>query len=101
MVGGEHLVEVEDRLDAAVVRRAERRPVVARARRDDRLDGAMGGRSGRVELAGDEVLATHAVAERGPELRLERADRDPAVGAAIRPVADERAAELEPAPPRD
>src|SRR6201999_55471 len=35
------------------------------------------------------------------ELLLERADRDPPVRAAVRPVADERAAELEPAAPRD
>ena len=48
----------------------------------------------------DEVLAPDARAPRAPELRLERPERDPAVGAPVGPVAEERPAELLVAPPR-
>ena len=42
-----------------------------------------------------QVLAADAVAPGLPELRLERAQRDVAVGAAVRPVARQRAGQLE------
>ena len=46
-------------------------------------------------MALDEVGAAEAGAERPPELRLERAERDPAVGARVRPVAGEPAGQLQ------
>jgi len=50
VIGADHLVEIEYGLDAAVVLGGERRPLGARAPRDDRLDLAVRRRSGRVEL---------------------------------------------------
>ena len=94
-LGVERLVEAEHRLEAAVVLARERGPLVARAAREDRLDLALGLRAARVELALDQVLAPDAAAERLPELRLERAERHPAVGAAVGPVTDEPARQLE------
>ncbi len=64
-----------------------------------RLHVGVGARA--LELALDEVLAPHAATPGGPELRLERAERHPAVGALVRAVADQRAGQLElPAPRR-
>ena len=53
-----------------------------------------------LELFLHEVLAPDALAPRLPELRLERAERDPAVPARVRPVTDQPAGEREPAAPR-
>ena len=60
----------------------------------------MGVGSGRVKRVVDEVLTTDAETPRSPELRLERAEGDVAVGAPVRPVARERAGELQLAAPR-
>ena len=75
----------------------ERRPLVAGARGEDRLDLALGVAPGRVEVVLDQVLAPDAAAERLPELRLERAERHVAVGARVGPVTDQPARQLEPA----
>ena len=85
----ERLVEVEHRLEAAVVGGAELRPLVAAARGEDGLDLGVRGRAGAFELPLDDVLAPHPPAPRLPELGLERAERHPAAGVApVRPVAD-------------
>ena len=99
-VGGQRLVEVEHRLEAAVVLGRERAPLLARALHEDALDLAVGGRARGLELLLDQVLPAHAAAPRGPELRLQRAQRHPAVGAGVGAVADEPPRELELAPVR-
>ena len=76
----ERLVDVEDRLDAAVVLVVEGLPLVAGARAEDLGDLAPGLRAGRLELLLDQVGPVDPVAEGGPELRLQRAAGDPAVG---------------------
>ena len=96
-LGVERLVEVEHRLEAAVVLAGERRPLVARPLREDRLDRALRLAARRVEVALDQVLAPDAAAERLPELGLQRAERHVAVGAAVGAVTHEPAGELEPA----
>ena len=96
----ERLVQVEQRLEAAVVVRRELRPLVARAPEEDPLHLGVRLGAGRVELALDQVLAPDAPAPRLPELRLERTERHPAVAAGVRSVADERAGQLEVAPVR-
>ena len=87
----ERLVEVEHRLEAAVVIRGELAPLLARALEEDPLHLGVRLRARRLELLLDQVLAPDAAAPRLPELRLERAERDPAVLAGVRPVADEPA----------
>src|SRR5205085_3948667 len=89
-LGGERLVELEQRLQAAVVLARERLPLVARARAEDLDD--LGVRVGArpLELRGDQILSADAPAPRLPELRLERAQRHPAVGTLVGAVADER-----------
>jgi hypothetical protein len=62
----------------------ERRPFRAGPGGEDRLELGL---DAAVELAMAQVVAADAGAERVPELRLERAERDPAVGARVRPVA--------------
>ena len=47
--------------------------------------------AGPFELALDQLLAPDAAAPRLPELRLQRAQRDPAVGALVGSIADQRA----------
>lgn len=49
----------------------------------------------------EQILPPHAPAELGPELGLERAERDVPVRAAVRPVAHEPAGEPELAAPRN
>ena len=90
----ECLVEVEDGLEAAVVVAGELVPLVARALQEDALHLGVRHRAGALELLLDQVLAPHAAAPRGPELRLQRSQRHPAVGALVRPVADDRARQL-------
>ena len=70
-------------------------PLIAGALEEHALD--LGVRLGarRLELLLDQVLAPDALAPRLEELRLERAERDPAVLARVRPVADEPAREVE------
>ena len=62
-LGLQHLVELEHRLQAAVVLAGERLPLVARPRREDRLELAVGVAAGRLELVLDQVLAADAAAE--------------------------------------
>ena len=90
----ERLVDVEDRLDAAVVLVVEGSPLLARAAPEDLGDLAPAVRARRVELALDQVGPLDTVAEGGPELRLERAAADPAVGRLVGHVAGEAAGEL-------
>jgi hypothetical protein len=96
----ERLVELEDRLEAAVVLRSERPPLLARSLEEDPLHLGVGARTGRVELALDQVLAAHPAAELLPELGLERAEGHVPVAAGVRPVADDPARQLEPPAPR-
>ena len=56
-----------------------------------RSTSACASEPGALELLLDQVLAPDPAAPRLPELRLERAERDPAVLARVGPVADERA----------
>ena len=93
-LGVERLVEVEDRLDAAVVLVVERPPLVAGAGAEDLRDLSPGVGARRLELLLDQVGAIDAVAEGGPELRLERPAGDPAVGRLVGQVADEPAGQL-------
>ena len=93
-LGLQRLVELQHRLEAAVVLVVERPPLGAGALREHRLDLAVHVRADGLELALDQVLAADAATPRGPELRLERSERDPAVGAAVGAVADEPAGEL-------
>ena len=72
----------------------ERRPLGPRPRREHGLELP---RHSRVHLALQQVLAPQPAAQRGPELRLQRAERDPAVGAGVGPVTGQPARELEPA----
>ena len=90
----ERLVEVEDRLDAAVVLVVEGEPLVAGAGAEDLGDLAPGVGARRLELLLDQVGAVGAVAEGGPELRLQGAAADPAVGGLVREVTDQPAGEL-------
>ena len=75
------------------MRRGERLPLRARAALEDLDHLRVRLAPGALELALDQVLAPHPAAERLPELRLERPQRDPAVRALVRPVADQRARE--------
>jgi hypothetical protein len=84
---GQRLLEAEHRLQAAVVIGGEGAPLVARARQKDRRDLGVGLRVRPVKRVVGEIRATHAVAERLPELRLQRAERHVPVGALIRAVA--------------
>src|SRR2546425_676279 len=52
-------------------------------------------RAGPLELPCDQVLAADTAAEGLPELRLQGATRDPAVGGLVGQVADDRAGQLE------
>src|SRR5947209_4851790 len=90
-VRGQRLVEIEHRLQAAVVLGGKLLPLGARARGEDLTDGAMRLRARRIEGVVDEILAVYAPAELGPELRLERAQRHVAVGATVGPVAGDAA----------
>ena len=99
-LGLERLVEVEHRLEAAVVLGRERLPLVARPLQEDPLDLGVGVRARPLELPLDQVLAPDAAAPRLPELRLERAERDPAVAAGVGAVADQPSGERELAAPR-
>ena len=69
-------------------------PLGTGTRPEDLLDLSVRLRARRIELVGLEVLAADAIAPRGEELRLERAERDPAVGARVGPVAEEATCEL-------
>ena len=75
-------------------------PLLAGAAGEDLAHRAMRVRARRVEGVVEQVLAPDALAPGPPELRLERAQRHVAVGAAVRPVARERAGQLELAAPR-
>src|SRR6476646_7939364 len=97
----QRLVELQHRLQAAVVLAGERLPLRARALHEDRLDLAVRLRAGTLELLRAQVLAADAVTPRLPELRLQRTERHPAVGALVGAIADERARQLEPAALRD
>ena len=94
----ERLVELENRLEAAVVLGGELAPLVPRAPCEHRHDLPMGLGPGRLELMLDQVLAADPLAPRLPELRLERAAADVAVLARVGPVAEEAAREVELAP---
>src|SRR5439155_21564634 len=83
------------RLGPAVGPRGDRPPLVARALEEDALHLRVGVRARRLELPLDQVLAPDAAAPRLPELRLEGAERDPAVAARVGPVTDERPRQLE------
>ncbi len=76
--------------------RGELLPLGARAPGEHPLDLAVRLGAGPLELLLDQVLAPHPATPRLPELRLERADRHPAVRARVGPVADQRACQLEP-----
>ena len=92
--GVERLLELEHRLQAAVVLGRERRPLRARAGGEDRLDLAVGRGRRRVELALEQVLAPDARAPRRPELRLERAEGHvPPSAQRVGAVAEQGAAE--------
>src|SRR3954447_14382272 len=93
-LGVQRLVEAEDGLQAAVVLAGEGRPVLARARLEDLLDLRVRLAAGALELLLDEVLAADPAAPVLPELRLQRTQRHPAVGALVGAVADQRAGEL-------
>ena len=90
-LGGQRLVELEQGLQAAVVLGGERLPVGPGTSLEDLGHLCVRLRAGMLELLGDELLAADAAAPRLPELRLQRPQRHPSVGALIRPVADERA----------
>ena len=96
----ERLVELQDRLQAAVVLRRELEPLGACARAEDPLHLAVDLRAGQLELRRHEILAPDPLAPRAPELRLQRAQRHPAVGALVGAVADEPSGELQLAAPR-
>ena len=82
-LGVERLVEIEQRLEAAVVLRGERLPLVAGALEEDPLHLGVRLRARRVVLVLEQVLAPHSATPRLPELRLQRAERDPAVAAGV------------------
>ena len=92
-LGLERLAEVEHRLEAAVVLGRELPPLVPRMRGEDLLHGTVRVGTGPLKRAVQEVRPLDPVAERLPELRLERAEREIAVGAAVRAIADDRAGE--------
>src|ERR671917_417029 len=94
-LGVERLVELEHRLEAAVVLRGELAPLLARALQEDPLDLGVRVGARRLELVLDQVLAADSPAPRLPELRLERAERDVAVRARVGAVAEDRAGQLE------
>jgi hypothetical protein len=96
----ERLVQVEHRLEAAVVLGRELGPLVARAPEEDPLHLCVRFGPRRVELALDQVLPADAAAPGLPELRLERTERDPPIPAGVRAVADQPPGELEVAAPR-
>src|SRR5215217_4002079 len=73
------LIEAEHRLEATIVLRCELLPLLARALQEDALNLRVRVRPRRLELLLDQVLASHTATPRLPELRLERAERDPAV----------------------
>ena len=94
----ERLVEAEHRLQAAVVLRRRTPCHSSRVRsREQRLHLGVRVRARALELLLDQVLAPDPAAPRLPELRLERAERDPAVLALVRPVTDQAPGQLEPA----
>src|ERR1019366_3778087 len=95
------LVELEHGLQAAVVLPGKRLPRGARARTEDLLDLDVSRRARALELRSDELLASHPPAPRLPELRLERPQADPAVGAFIWRVADQRSGQGELAAARN
>ena len=70
-------------------------PLRARALGEDRLDAAVGVGADGVELALGELRPADALAPCAPELRLQRAEGDPAVGAAVGAVAEQPAGELD------
>ncbi len=86
-VGLQRLVESEDRLQAAIVLGGEGPPLIASALAEDRRHRGMGLGVRRVKGVVGEVGPADALAERLPELRLQRTERDVPVGALIRPVA--------------
>ena len=69
-------------------------PLVAPARAEDLLDLPVRLAPRALELLVEQVLAADAVAPVAPELRLQRAERHPAVGALVGAVADQRAGQL-------
>ena len=99
-LGVERLVDVEHRLDHRVVLVVEGLPLGAGPRAEDLRDLRPRLRAVAVELLGDQVLALDAGAEARPELRLERAHRDVAVGGLVGQIADEAPGEHAVAPPR-
>src|SRR6185312_12283743 len=94
-LGLERLVEVEHRLQAAVVLGGEGAPLLARARVEYGGDLPVRLAARPRELVLDEILAPDAATPGLPELRLERPQGDPPVGALVGPVADERPGQLE------
>ena len=81
-LGVQRLVELQHRLQAAVVLGGERAPLLAGARGEDRRTP----RDAASEPGGSKACSTRSSrptpsAERLPELRLQRAQRDVAVGA--------------------
>ena len=93
-VGFERLAEVEHRLEAAVVVGGELRPLGAGPLLEDLLDLGVGLRAGRIEgVARSRSGALDPLAERRPELGLERAEGDVAVLAGVGAVTDEAAGE--------
>src|SRR4029077_8401755 len=100
-LGVKRLVEVEDGLQTTVVFAREGLPRGAGASAKDLLYLRVGLGPGRFELAFDQILAADAATPRLPELRLERPERAPAIGALVWPIADQRAGEREIAAMRD
>ena len=95
-LGLERLVELKDGLQAAVVLGGELLPFPARACLEELDDLRVGLGAGPFELALDQLLAPYPPTPGLPELGLERAKRDPAVGALVGPVTDQRARERQP-----
>jgi hypothetical protein len=93
----QRLVEVEHGLQAAVVLGREGAPLLAGALGEDLLDRSVRVAPRAGDLVLDEVLAPDPATPRLPELRLQRAEGHPAVGAAVWAIADDRAGELEAA----
>src|SRR6266480_6527695 len=97
----ERLAEVEDWLDHRIVLVVEGAPFIAALRAEDLGDLLPGVRAGALELPVDQLRPSDPVAEGGPELRLERAACDPAVGRLVGEVADEPPGQLKVAARRD
>ncbi len=87
----ERLVQLQDRLQAAVVLAREGLPLLTGAPPEDLLHLCVRRRAGVLELRRDQLLVADPPAPGRPELRLQRAQRDPAILAFVGPVADQRA----------